>query len=74
MKVNDKVKTHVMNYPKVQGTIVEIKDNGDYVIHIPTNYSNSVDHIEVTRSLNEVEPVLNTLPEIEKYKARARRN
>lgn len=70
MKVNDKVKTHVMNYPNVQGTIVNIKDDGDYVIHIPAHYSNSVDHIEVTRSPNEVEPVLNTLPEIEKYKAR----
>ena len=70
MKVNDKVKTHVMNYPNIQGTIVNIKDDGDYVIHIPVNYSNSVDHIEVTRNPNEVEPVLNTLPEIEKYKAR----
>lgn len=73
MKVNDKVKTHVMKYPNVQGTIVNIKDDGDYVIHIPVNYSNSVDHIEVTRSPNEVEPVLNTLPEIEKYKARKAR-
>ena len=74
MKVNDKVKTHVMNYPNVQGTIINIKDDGDYVIHIPTHYGNSVDHIEVTRSPNEVDPVLNSLPEIEKYKARTRRN
>ena len=75
MKINDKVKTTVMDYPNVQGTIVNIKEDGDYVIHIPVNYSTTVDHIEVTRSPNEVEPVLNTLPEIEKYKARkARRN
>ena len=74
MKLNDKVKTHVMNYPNVQGTIVEIKDNGDYVIRIPVKYSATAEYLDVTRSPDEVEPVLNSLPEIEKYKARTRRN